>query len=100
MSTIVHFEIHIDPAKLGEAPRVLRETLAATRAWPGNEGLEVLTDNADPCHIVVVEKWSSTQAHDSYSEWRSKPAGKNDLGTILAAPPALQRYSNIIHLGI
>lgn len=100
MSTIVHFEIHIDPAKLGEAPRVLSETLAATRAWPGNEGLEALTDDADPCHIVVVEKWSSTQAHDSYSEWRTTPDGKNELGAILVAPPALQRYSNTIPLGI
>ncbi len=100
MSTIVHFEVRIAPDRLADAPRFLSETLAATRAWPGNEGIEALVDDADPGHILVVEKWATTQDHDDYAAWRTTPEGASRLGEILAAPPAKQIYSTTMDLGL
>ncbi|MGG5170667.1 putative quinol monooxygenase [Pseudarthrobacter sp. J1738] len=100
MSAIVHFEVQIDPARRHEAAEYLAKTLAATRAWPGNQGIEALVDDADPCHILVVETWATTEDHGSYAAWRQTPEGKNTLGEILAAPPVKHVYSNTVPLGL
>lgn len=100
MSAIVHFEVRILPDRLADAPRFLSETLAATRAWPGNEGIEALVDDTDPGHILVVEKWATTKDHDDYAAWRTTPEGASTLGEILAGPPAKQVYSSTLELGL
>lgn len=41
-------DLTLSPESLAEAPRVLRETLQATRAFPGCAGVEVLRDTDDP----------------------------------------------------
>lgn len=100
MPAIVHFEVQIDPAHRDDAAAYLSETLAATRAWPGNQGIEALVDDADPCHILVVETWATTQDHDDYAAWRTTPEGKNRLREILAAPPSKQVYSAALPLDL
>ena len=97
MPAIVHFEVRIDPARLDDAAKYLSETLAATRAWPGNQAL---VDDADPCHILVVETWATTQDHDDYAAWRTTPEGKNALHEILAGPPSKQVYSTTLPLAL
>ncbi|MEV4990980.1 MULTISPECIES: putative quinol monooxygenase [Micrococcaceae] len=100
MTAIVHFEVQIDPARREDAAKFLSETLAATRAWPGNQGIEALVDDADPCHILVVETWATTQDHDDYAAWRNTPEGKSALHEILAGPPSKQVYSTTMPLDL
>jgi quinol monooxygenase YgiN len=99
MTTIVHFEIQLDPAKLADASEILSETLAATRAWPGNEGLEVLVSDDDPANMIVVEKWASTIDHTRYVEWRATPEGGGGrIRELLAAPPTTRVFSEQLRL--
>ncbi|MFC4396758.1 putative quinol monooxygenase [Arthrobacter sedimenti] len=100
MPAIVHFEVQIDPARRDDAAGYLSETLAATRAWPGNLGIEALVDDADPCHILVVETWATTQDHDDYAAWRKTPEGKHRLGEVLAGTPSKQVYSATMPLDL
>ena len=100
MPAIVHFEVQIDPARRDDAAKYLSETLAATRAWPGNQGIEALVDDADPCHILVVETWATAQDHDEYAAWRKTPEGQNRLRDILAEPPSKQVYSTTMPLDL
>ncbi|WP_414171139.1 putative quinol monooxygenase [Clavibacter tessellarius] len=80
MSTTVHLEIQVDETRLGDVADVLAETLQATRAFAGNEGLEVLVDDADPARMVVVEQWASTADHDAYVAWRATPRAPRASG--------------------
>lgn len=100
MPAIVHFEVQIDPARRDDAAQYLSETLAATRAWPGNQGIEALVDDTDPCHILVVETWATMQDHDDYAAWRKTPEGRHSLGDILAGPPSKQFYSATMPLDL
>ena len=100
MSTIVHLELQLSPDALDAAAGILTETLAATRAWPGNESLEVIVDDADPTHLIVVERWASTADHTAYAAWRTTPEGSNRLGELLAAPPTKLVFSEQIPLGL
>ncbi|MGN6441568.1 MAG: putative quinol monooxygenase [Arthrobacter sp.] len=101
MPAIVHFEVQFKPDHVGDAAKYLAETLAATRAWPGNQGIEALVDDADPCHILVVETWATTQDHDDYAAWRATPEGRTAaLHEALAAKPSKQVYSTTLPLGL
>jgi quinol monooxygenase YgiN len=100
MPAIVHFEVQIDPARRDDAAAYLSDTLAATRAWPGNQGIEALVDDADPCHILVVETWATAQDHADYAAWRQTPEGRHRLGEVLAAAPSKQVYSETMPLDL
>lgn len=81
-----------------EADEIIRETLAQTRAYSGNEAIEVLVDDADPLKLVVVETWETTAHHAAYAEWRTTPEGANRLGEIVATPPVKRIFSEILPL--
>ncbi|MGU3292708.1 putative quinol monooxygenase [Williamsia sp. M5A3_1d] len=98
MATLVLLELHLDPAQLDAAPGIIDETLVATRAWQGNEGIEVRVDDDDPCHIMVVEHWATTEDHAAYARWRLTPEGKSRLGEIVAAAPVKTIWSTTVPL--
>ncbi|RKR76587.1 putative quinol monooxygenase [Frondihabitans australicus] len=83
MSMTVLLEITLKPDAEG-ADDIIRETLAQTAAFDGQESLEVLVDDDDPNKIVVVEIWESTAHHAAYDAWRKTPEGASKLGTITA----------------
>jgi quinol monooxygenase YgiN len=100
VTAIVHLDLQLKPDLLGSVPAILNETLVATRAWPGNEGLEVIVDDADPAHVIVVETWATAADHEAYSVWRTTPDGANRLGEVVAALPVKTVFSGRIPLTV
>jgi quinol monooxygenase YgiN len=66
------------------AHKVISETLAATRAFPGCLGVTVLVDSDDPAHVAIYETWESIERDRAYRAWRATPEGASDLGSIVA----------------
>jgi quinol monooxygenase YgiN len=85
-------DLRIKPEALDDAPAVIHATLAATRKFPGCQGVTVLVDSADPAHIVLYETWDSIDSDRAYRAWRKTPEGASQLGSVLAGPPALVMY--------
>lgn len=100
MSTTVFLEVQLRDGLTTEAiESAVRETLAQTAAFPGNESLEVLVDDADASRLVVLERWASAAAHDAYVAWRATPEGAAEaLGAILAEPPVTRTFDHGIAL--
>jgi quinol monooxygenase YgiN len=98
MSTLVHLDLQLDPSRLEHGRQVLVETLAATRAWPGNVGLDVVVDDTDPAHLLVVEHWARTADHDAYAAWRATPEGASGLSEVVVAPPTKTVFSTSLPL--
>ena len=92
ITSLLHLTLKAD--SVADAPGVLEQTLAATRAFAGNQGVEVLHDVDDPVHVVVIERWASLAHDDAYRSWRATPEGASGLGALLAAPPRLTRWSS------
>ena len=92
MSVTSLLDLQIAPASVADAPAVISGVLAATRAFDGNLGVDVLVDTADTAHFVVVESWASLAHDDAYRAWRATPEGASELGSILAAAPTLTRF--------
>ncbi len=98
MTVLLEVQLRDDlPAEQVEA--AIRETLAQTRQFPGNESLEVIVEDADPEHVVVVERWASSAHHADYVAWRATPEGAaRALGAVVAAPPTTRTFDRSITL--
>jgi quinol monooxygenase YgiN len=88
MSLTALLELRLEPDMLDAAHSTLREILADTRRFPGCEGVDVLVDRDDRAHIVVHERWASTEADAAYRAWRARE-GASDLGSVLTGAPVL-----------
>ena len=64
----------IDLKAKAEAMDELRALLnpAETRAFAGNEGVEVTVNLADPANVVVIAHWASREAYEAYLAWRAQ----------------------------
>lgn len=93
MTITALLDLTLRPESLGDAPRVLHETLEATRAFPGCLGVEVLRGANDPARVLVVERWESTESDAAYRAWRATPDGASQLGSLLAGAPSLATFT-------
>jgi quinol monooxygenase YgiN len=84
VATIAILELQLKADSLDNAHKVLHETLAATRAFPGCLGVTVLVDSDDPAHVAIYETWESIERDQAYRAWRATPEGASDLGSIVA----------------
>ena len=94
MTLIALLDLTLRPEVLADAPRVLHETLQATRAFPGCLGVEVLRGADDASRIMVVERWESADSDAAYRAWRATPAGAFHLGSLLAGAPRLTTFTS------
>ena len=93
MPVIAILDLQLKADALDRANDVMRETLTATRAFPGCLDVTVLVDQADPAHVAVYEQWESTEADAAYRKWRATEEGTSELGTVLAAAPTLTLFT-------
>lgn len=93
MPVIAILDLQLKADALDRANDVMRETLTATRAFPGCLGVTVLVDQADPAHVAVYEQWESPEADAAYRKWRATEEGVSELGTVLAAAPTLTLFT-------
>ena len=93
MPVIAILDLQLKADALDRADDVMRETLTATRAFPGCLGVTVLVDQANPAHVAVYEEWDSPEADAAYRKWRTTEEGASDLGTVLAAAPTLTMFT-------
>ena len=100
MSTTVFLEVRLREDLSSETiESAIRQTLAQTAEFPGNESLEVLVDDADASRLVVLERWASSADHDAYVAWRATPEGRAEaLAAILAEPPVTRTFDRSITL--
>lgn len=93
MSLTVLLEFTLTQESLADAPRVMHETLQATRAFPGCLSVEVLRHTDDPARILFLERWESAEADATYRAWRITPEGASELTSMFAAPPSLSTFT-------
>ena len=93
MPVIAILDLKLKADALDRANDVIRETLTATRAFPGCLSVTVLVDSTDPTHVAAYEEWESLEADAAYRQWRTTDEGASDLGSVLAAAPTLTKFT-------
>lgn len=84
MTVVALLELTVKPDVADTAASVITETLTATRAFAGSLGVDVVVDEANPLHYILIERWESLEADAAYRAWRATPEGASRLGEIVA----------------
>jgi quinol monooxygenase YgiN len=93
MAITAFLDLRVKPEALDQGLHTeLHGILTDTRAFEGCLGVDVLIDTKDPSHIVAVEQWASEEHDAAYRAWRAGD-GKTNLGSFLATPPVLTKFS-------
>ena len=71
MPVKVILELHMKSDTVDELLRKLAADLPDTRAYEGNLSVEVVRDQADPCHITLIERWRERADQEAYIAWRA-----------------------------
>jgi (4S)-4-hydroxy-5-phosphonooxypentane-2,3-dione isomerase len=91
---IVHVDIAVVPDHLDAFLAATQQNAVASRDEPGIVRFDVLSDRADPTHVVLVEVYrdeAATAAHKDtshYQRWRETVA------PMMARPREATRYVN------
>jgi autoinducer 2-degrading protein len=91
---IVHVDIAVVPDQLDAFLAATQENAVASRDEPGIVRFDLLTDRADPTHVVLVEIYrdeAAAAAHKDtghYQRWRDRVA------PMMARPREATRYVN------
>lgn len=91
MTVVVTADFFFKPALIDDALTLLAEVLPDTRGFEGCEQLETVVDLDDPGHVMMVERWTSREAHVAYFAWRVDSGSASGLVEMMAAP-AVFRY--------
>lgn len=90
---VVHVQVHVTP----EAVEAFRQaTLANARASlkePGVLRFDVLADEADPRHFVLVEVYRGAQAAAAHKETAHYATWRDTVAPMMAQPRASTKYS-------
>lgn len=94
MSLTALLEVTFKPDALDDAAALMKRVLNETRAFDGCESIEVLVDQADPAHWVIVERWASAEQDAKYRQFRAGEGAITELGPLLAGAPGLTKFTS------
>ena len=95
MSVTAIYSIEAAEGKADELLALLRQGRDFTATVEGSEGFEVFEGKDDPLKFVMIEHWSSPEAHQEHFEKNVKGAGVLDAAEALMArpfPPPAESY--------
>jgi quinol monooxygenase YgiN len=94
VSHVVFVEFWLKSSSLNEALPVLHDALTDTRAFDGCVQVDVLAENDDPTHLIVVEQWSTPEHRAAYRKWRAGEGALTRVAPFLARPPVTDIYTH------
>jgi len=92
---VVHVQVRI---RAGRVEEFLAATLANARASlaePGVLRFDVIQDEADPAHVVLVEVYRDTDAAAAHKLTAHYAAWRDAVAEMMAEPRASTRYSAV-----
>jgi quinol monooxygenase YgiN len=95
MPVTVILELHIKQEAVDDVVAGLAADLPDTRAYQGNLSVEVLRDQADPCHITLVERWQERADQETYIAWRVSTGSMEQTVAASTAPPTIIYYDEL-----
>ncbi len=90
MPVTVMVEFQMKPEAAEQFRADLPQALEATRARDGNQSIEVLHNQDDPCNIVVFQRWDSRAQYESYLQWRLDTGMMEMMEPIVAKEPSIR----------
>jgi autoinducer 2-degrading protein len=91
---VVHVDIAVLPDQVDAFLAVTEENAAASRKEPGVLRFDVLTDRADPGHVLLVEIYRDDAAAAAHKETAHYLRWREAVADMMARPRQATRYVN------
>lgn len=93
MSVTVILEMKAKPEEVKNLIGTFQQALSDTRAYAGNEGIELFQSQEDPTSMFLHETWESKEHYQKYLAWRTETGVMDALAGMLSAPPSISYYN-------
>ena len=91
---VVHVDIAVVPEQLGAFLAATAENAGASRDEPGVVRFDVLSDRADPSHVVLVEVYRDEAAAAAHKDTPHYARWRDTVAPMMARPRQAARYVN------
>ena len=92
---IVHVDIHIHPTAIDAFKAATIANASASVQEPGIARFDVLQDNDDPTHFVLVEIYRSQEDTVAHKETAHYAAWRDTVAPMMAQPRTAVKYSYV-----
>jgi (4S)-4-hydroxy-5-phosphonooxypentane-2,3-dione isomerase len=91
---IVHVDVAVVPDQLEAFLAATEQNAAASRDEPGVVRFDVLSDRADPAHVVLVETYRDEAAAAAHKETAHYQRWRDTVAPMMARPRSSTKYVN------
>ena len=92
---VVHVDIAVLPGQIEAFLAATQENAVASRDEPGVLRFDLLTDRADPGHVVLVEIYRDEDAAAAHKDTAHYQRWRDAVAAMMARPRQASRYVNI-----
>lgn len=92
---IVHVDIHVKPEHLAAFTAATIENARNSVQEPGIARFDVIQDQADPTHFVLVEVYRTVEDTVRHKETAHYAAWRDTVADMMVAPRTSVKYANI-----
>ena len=91
---VVHVDVAVLPGQLDAFLAATVDNAVASRAEPGVLRFDVLSDRADPGHVVLVEVYRDEAAAAAHKDTAHYQRWRDTVAPMMARPRQATRYVN------
>jgi (4S)-4-hydroxy-5-phosphonooxypentane-2,3-dione isomerase len=91
---IVHVDVAVVPEQLDAFLAATQENAVASREEPGIVRFDVLSDRADPAHVLLVEIYRDEAAAAAHKDTAHYQRWRDTVAAMMARPREATRYIN------
>ena len=92
---IVHVDVAVAPDQLDAFLAATQENAVASRDEPGIVRFDVLSDRADPTHVVLVEIYRDEAAAAAHKDTAHYHRWRDTVAPMMTRPREATRYVNV-----
>jgi autoinducer 2-degrading protein len=95
---VIHVDIRVRAADLPDFLVATERNAKSSLTEPGILRFDVIQDNADPTHIVLVEVYREPAAHGAHRETAHYATWRDTVADMMAEPRTAVQFSPLFHI--
>ena len=92
---VVHVHVHVRPERVEDFLTATLANAAASLTEPGVLRFDVLRDQADPAHVVLVEVYQDEEAAKAHKDTPHYATWRDAVADLMAVPRASARFDAV-----
>jgi len=89
---VVHVHVRVRPDRLADFLAATLDNAKNSVREPGIERFDVIQDQADPAHVVLVEVYRDADAATAHKETAHYATWRDTVADMMAQPRASEKY--------